>query len=296
MSRHDDRNDRSQLLDLLSLGVIYCIFFSALLDIVKIVGLIVYWLRGNWEAMTDEQRRSWSRSLRRLALLVLLAGGGVVVGWLVGCRGWPCASQREPAAEMTARPSSETAPAQERPHTHPREQVETLDPLRRLRQDLERVAADYCAAGPDTAARLARARQQDWQDAALRDLPEGLCLAGICLEHGLWGQTDRRLALACYQRAADKGLALAQVILGLHYDAGVGVPRDADEALAWFRRAAAQGCAEGQLGVGLVLLGRDNATDRAEAARWLRLAAARGLPEAQHALTVAHDYGLIARQ
>lgn len=293
MSCHDDRDDRSQLPDLLAVGAIYYIFFSAILDLLKLCAAASQ----TCEDMPAEQRRSQSGiALGMLLVLLLLVGGVGVLGWLSGPSEPSPATEWEPATEMATGPSSETAPAQARPYTDPPGRIEPTAPLARLRQDLDAVAADYCAAGPGTAARLARARQQDWQDAALGDLPEGLCLAGICLEHGLWGQTDRRLALACYQRAADKGLAAAQVILGLHYDAGVGVPTDADAALAWFRRAAAQGNAEGQLGVGLVLLGRDSATDRAEAAHWLRLAAARGLPEAQHALTVAHDYGLIARQ
>jgi TPR repeat protein len=162
----------------------------------------------------------------------------------------------------------------------------------RVLRDLDAVAKAYCATGPSVAARLARVRQEDWQASALLDQPEGLCLAGVCLEYGLWGQTDFKLAMECYRRAASKGLAPAQVILALHYTAGVGVPRNAASALEWFRRAAAQGSAEGQLGVGLVLADRGTAAEQIDGARWLHLAAEQGLPAAQCALGVAYTYGI----
>jgi TPR repeat protein len=49
---------------------------------------------------------------------------------------------------------------------------------------------------------------------------------------------DCRVGADWFQKAADKGLARAQLSLGQLYDSGQGVPRDPIEAYKWYRLAA----------------------------------------------------------
>ena len=52
---------------------------------------------------------------------------------------------------------------------------------------------------------------------------------------------DDAEAVRWYRLAADQGLAIAQVFLGLKYANGNGVPEDDAEAVRWYRLAADQG-------------------------------------------------------
>lgn len=58
------------------------------------------------------------------------------------------------------------------------------------------------------------------------------------------GEYDK--AFEYYQKAAEKGYALAQFYLGLCYHNGDGVEKDLSEAVIWCRKAADQGHAEAQ--------------------------------------------------
>ena len=84
------------------------------------------------------------------------------------------------------------------------------------------------------------------------------------------------------KRLAERGLAFAQVNLGLMYDNGDGVPENDAEAVRWYRLAAEQGYASGQYNLGLMYdLGEGVPEDDAEAVRWYRLAAEQGNASAQ---------------
>ena len=95
-----------------------------------------------------------------------------------------------------------------------------------------------------------------------------------------------------FKPLADRGLAEAQNILGLMYQAGQGVPKDYGEAVKWFRKAAEQGFppAQRELG-GLYANGQGVPQDYAEAVKWFRKAAEQGDDEAQFELGWAYVDG-----
>ncbi len=57
---------------------------------------------------------------------------------------------------------------------------------------------------------------------------------------------DQAQALAWFRKAAEQGLATAQVYLGWMYFHGTGVAKDKAQTVAWFRKAAEQGNADAQ--------------------------------------------------
>jgi len=77
-------------------------------------------------------------------------------------------------------------------------------------------------------------------------------------------------------RAAERGNARAQAILGFMYEHGRGVPQDFRRAAKWYYRAAEQGEPHGQHFLGLLYdKGFGVKQDYVEAHKWLNLAAAR---------------------
>ena len=79
------------------------------------------------------------------------------------------------------------------------------------------------------------------------------------------------------KRLAERGLAFAQVNLGLMYDLGVGVPENKAEAARWYRLAAEQGYAIGQYNLGLMYAnGEGIPQNNARAYMWWSVAAAQG--------------------
>ena len=79
---------------------------------------------------------------------------------------------------------------------------------------------------------------------------------------------DDAQAVAWYRKAADQGLALAQINLGVMYANGRGVAKDDDEAVAWCRKAADQGLALAQNNLGgMYANGRGVAKDEARGRR-----------------------------
>ena len=94
------------------------------------------------------------------------------------------------------------------------------------------------------------------------------------------------------KRLAERGLAFAQVNLGLMYDLGVGVSENKAEAARWYRLAAEQGYASGQYNLGLMYdLGVGVPGNDAEAVRWYRLAAEQGNALAQTNLGLMYANG-----
>ena len=77
-----------------------------------------------------------------------------------------------------------------------------------------------------------------------------------------------------YQKAADKGIAQAQVGLGKLYDEGHGVPLDHTQAAFWYQKAAEQGDAAAQYDLGLLTAnGTGVPQDYVIAHMWFNLAA-----------------------
>ncbi|MDR2213450.1 MAG: sel1 repeat family protein [Pseudomonadales bacterium] len=98
---------------------------------------------------------------------------------------------------------------------------------------------------------------------------------------------DDAKALAWLRKAADQGLAEAQLYIGWMYQTGDGVAQDDAQALAWIGKAAQQGLADAQVYLGWMYQnGLGVAQDKVQAVAWYRQAAEQGSPEAQASLDV----------
>ena len=111
---------------------------------------------------------------------------------------------------------------------------------------------------------------------------------GICYHTGENGfSVDRVEGAKWIRRAADKGLADAQNVLGRYYQAGWGVGQNDEEAAKWFHLAAEQGSADAEYNLAVCYRnGLGVAVSEDEAIKYFRRAASRGDAEAQ--LCVAH--------
>ena len=90
-----------------------------------------------------------------------------------------------------------------------------------------------------------------------------------------------------YRKAAERGVASAQFLLGMSYADGKGVAEDDAEAVRWYRKAAEQGLAEAQFNLGTAYAsGEGIAEDDARAVKWYRKAAEQGDAMAQHNLAL----------
>jgi TPR repeat protein len=95
-----------------------------------------------------------------------------------------------------------------------------------------------------------------------------------------------------YKRAAEKGYAEAQYMLGLMYDNGEGVPQNYSETFKWYKRAAEQGHADAQYNLGLMYHnGKGVPQNYSEAFKWYKRAAEQGVAEAQNNLGVMYENG-----
>ena len=84
------------------------------------------------------------------------------------------------------------------------------------------------------------------------------------------------------KRNAERGLAFAQVNLGLMYDTGDGVPENDAEAVKWYRLAAEQGNANGQLNLGVMYAnGEGVPQNNVRAHMWWSVSAAQGHEDAR---------------
>ena len=95
------------------------------------------------------------------------------------------------------------------------------------------------------------------------------------------------------QKAAEQGLAEAQIVLGAMYFQGRGVAQDYKQTGAWFRKAAEQGDADAQRLLGIMYdIGVGVVQDYKQAAAWYRKAAEQGDAGAQRLLGMMYDFGL----
>jgi TPR repeat protein len=84
-------------------------------------------------------------------------------------------------------------------------------------------------------------------------------------------------AAGWYRKAAEQNVPLAQVLLGLLYATGRGVPRDDPQAFIWFEKAANNRLSLAQYGLGMLYSnGRGVETDWIKAHLWLDLAVSGG--------------------
>ena len=94
-------------------------------------------------------------------------------------------------------------------------------------------------------------------------------------------------AVRHYRKAAEQGVADAQLNLGACYYNGEGVTKDLVEAVKWYRKAAEQGDAKAQFNLGVCYAnGQGVAEDKAEAVKWYRKAAEQGDADAIHLLRI----------
>ncbi len=104
---------------------------------------------------------------------------------------------------------------------------------------------------------------------------------------------DFAKAAEWFEKAARRGLAVAQYRLGTLYERGRGVPRDAKEALKWYEKAARAGNVKAMHNLAVMLTnGQGGRTSYAEAARWFLSAARHGLRDSQYNLAVLYQRGL----
>ncbi len=123
-----------------------------------------------------------------------------------------------------------------------------------------------------------------WYSRRLRRMADGLCVtcgggmcagAWVCPQCGAW--VVERTEVTWLRKAAEVGVAAAQLKLGECYAAGEGVGEDLGEAARWFRRAAEQGERRAQYALGMCYYRGEGVEQEAlEAERWLGKAAAQG--------------------
>ncbi len=128
--------------------------------------------------------------------------------------------------------------------------------------------------------------------AAIRGSAYSQWMLGVIYSSGAGVGQDYAEAEEWVRKAAEQGLSGAQGYLGAMYQLGWGVQQSAPLAASWYRRGAEQGDPDSQYDLA-VLHHRGDGVERdlAQAAAWYRKAAERGDPEAQHSLGVAYNYG-----
>ena len=117
-------------------------------------------------------------------------------------------------------------------------------------------------------------------------------MLGAAYYEGRGVPQDYKQAALWYRKAANQGNAGAQYELGLAYERGRGVPQDYKQAVSWYRKAADQGDAEAQNNLGVAYAtGQGVRQDYKQAVLWHRKAAEQGLAQAQNSLGRAYATG-----
>jgi TPR repeat protein len=125
-----------------------------------------------------------------------------------------------------------------------------------------------------------------------------LYIAGSIYYNGTRGtKPDYRKAEEFFTRAAEQGIALAQLHLGVMYFEGTKIPQNDAKAFRWYQVAALQGIPKAEYGLGVIYEeGRGTDKNTTNAARWYELAARQGYAEAQNKLGVMYENGTGVRQ
>lgn len=98
--------------------------------------------------------------------------------------------------------------------------------------------------------------------------------------------------LQFWQRTADQGYAVAQLLLGSCYRSGDGVKQDYAETLKWYRKSADQGNPYAQINLGMMFKnGYGTAKNEKEAAKWFQKAAEQGQASAQYLAGEMYEKG-----
>lgn len=108
----------------------------------------------------------------------------------------------------------------------------------------------------------------------------------------LFKEKDETEAVKWYRKAAEQGVAIAQVDLAKCYVEGKGVTNNYEEAVKWYRRAAEQGYDEAQFELAAFCAeGKGVEKNLKEAVKWYRKAAEQGLAKAQFELGRCYAQG-----
>ena len=132
----------------------------------------------------------------------------------------------------------------------------------------------------------------EWRKAAERGEAAAQSILGNMFFAGEGMPQSYAEAAGWWRRAAEQGEATAQGRLGLLYTKGQGVGQDYAEAAKLYRKAAEQGHGGAQSNLGLLYaMGQGVAQDYAEAARWYQEAANQGDVQAQNGLGLLYEHG-----
>jgi TPR repeat protein len=108
---------------------------------------------------------------------------------------------------------------------------------------------------------------------------------GVMYQNGQGVTQDLKQAAEWYQKAANKGYALAQGNLGFMYHNAQGVTQDLKQAVEWYQKAANQGYANAQSSLGFMYGNGQGVTqDLKQAVEWYQKAANQGYAYAQDKL------------
>ena len=112
---------------------------------------------------------------------------------------------------------------------------------------------------------------------AAKGVAEAQVQVGVMYRHGLGVPVDNAEAVRWYRMAANQRYADGQYRLGRMYEDGIGAPQDYAEAVRLFRLAAEQGDSDGQWSLATMYSdGRGVPQDYVLAHKWMNLAAAQG--------------------
>ena len=107
-----------------------------------------------------------------------------------------------------------------------------------------------------------------------------------------FNEKEFETAYQLFFELAGKGVAEAQINLGMMFENGQGVSQDFKEAVRWYRLAADQGLTKAQYNLGLMYAqGKGVDKDPIQAIKWNRLAADQGLIQAQTTLASMYHEG-----
>jgi len=106
---------------------------------------------------------------------------------------------------------------------------------------------------------------------------QALYLVGSMVFEGKGVSQDKRKGAVLLQLAAREGYAEAELRLATMYQSGDGVPKRTDNFLYWNRRAAEHGLPLAQIGMGVLSwTGEVGSKDRVQAYMWFSLCSASG--------------------
>src|SRR6266705_1429347 len=106
------------------------------------------------------------------------------------------------------------------------------------------------------------------------------------------GTTKPAINVAEQTALANAGDPIAQLKLGVAYDAGIGIERDIAKAIMWYKKSAEQGNADAQNSLGSLYQSGDGVSkDSKQAVYWFQKAAAQRHPDAQNSLAIRYLLG-----